>query len=132
MLALLGVTALPASGEVTSDGPQVGQWTTWVLASGNEIQVPAPPAETAEKTKVESLNFSQFVEEQNGPSIGQTGVRHKGMLTGEWLLYNTLHINVVYTSNLGRSIPCFSLPSRRHGAGGDGHARGERGHHAPA
>jgi hypothetical protein len=52
-LALLGVTALPARGEVVSGGPKVGQWQTWVLASGTEIQVPAPPAETSDQTKAE-------------------------------------------------------------------------------
>ena len=32
-LALLSAMALPARGEVVSDGPKVGQWKTWVLAS---------------------------------------------------------------------------------------------------
>jgi type IV secretory pathway TrbL component len=53
MLALLGVMALPASSEVVSGGPQVGQWRTWVLAAGTEIQAPAPPAETSDQTIAE-------------------------------------------------------------------------------
>jgi hypothetical protein len=36
-LALLGVMALPARGERAGDGPKVGQWKTWVLASGTDI-----------------------------------------------------------------------------------------------
>jgi hypothetical protein len=37
-------------------------------------------------------------------------VLHKVMLAGEWLLCNTLNINVVYTRQLGQSITCLSLP----------------------
>jgi hypothetical protein len=37
-LALLSVMALPASADVVSAGPKVGQWRTWVLASGTEIR----------------------------------------------------------------------------------------------
>ena len=39
---------------------------------------------------------------------------HKVMLTGEWLLCNTLHVNMVYTSKLGQSITCVSLPPCLH------------------
>src|SRR5262249_5138487 len=52
-LVLLGITALPARGEVASDGPNVGQWQTWVLVSGTDIPVPAPPADTSDQTKTE-------------------------------------------------------------------------------
>src|SRR5215831_12370698 len=38
-------------------------------------------------------------------------VLHKVMLTGEWLLCNTLNINVVSTSKLGQSITCLPLSS---------------------
>ena len=56
-LALLSVMALPASADVVSAGPKVGQWKTWVLASGTEVQVPAPPAETSDQTKAELPNY---------------------------------------------------------------------------
>src|SRR5262249_19048673 len=46
------------------------------------------------------------------PAIGRV-VLHKVMLTGDWLLCNTLNINVVSTSKLGQSITCLSLPSKR-------------------
>src|SRR5207245_7977074 len=64
-LALLGVVALPASGEVASDGPKVGQWKTWVLTSGTEIQVPAPPAETSDQTKAELAELRQLQQERS-------------------------------------------------------------------
>ena len=64
-LALLGVTTLPARGEVVSGGPKVGQWQTWVLASGTEIQVPAPPAETSDQTKAELAELSQLQKERS-------------------------------------------------------------------
>ncbi len=53
LLVFLGVMAPPASSDVVSGGSKVGQWKTWVLAAGNEIQVPAPPADTSDQTKAE-------------------------------------------------------------------------------
>src|SRR5205823_10555816 len=64
-LALLGVLALPARGEVVSDGPKVGQWKTWVLTSGKEIQVPAPPAETSDQAKAELAELRQLQKERS-------------------------------------------------------------------
>jgi membrane-associated phospholipid phosphatase len=64
-LALLGVMALPASSEVVSGGPKVGQWRTWVLASDTEIQVPAPPAETSDQTTAELAELRQLQQERS-------------------------------------------------------------------
>ena len=64
-LALLGVMTLPASGDVVSGGPKVGQWKTWVLASSTEIQVPAPPAETSDQTKIELAELRQLQKERS-------------------------------------------------------------------
>ena len=65
LLALLGVLARPASGDVISDGPQVGQWKTWVLTSSTDIQVPAPPAETSEQTTAELAELRQLQKERS-------------------------------------------------------------------
>jgi membrane-associated phospholipid phosphatase len=64
-LALLGVMALSASSEVDSGGPKVGQWKTWVLASGTEIPVPAPPADTSDQTKMELAELRQLQQERS-------------------------------------------------------------------
>jgi membrane-associated phospholipid phosphatase len=64
-LACLGALALPASGEVVSGGPQVGQWQTWVLVSGSDISVPAPPAETSDQTKAELAELRQLQKERS-------------------------------------------------------------------
>src|SRR6266581_6002482 len=64
-LALLGATALPARSEVVSGGPKVGQWKTWVLAAGSEIQVPAPPVETSDQTKAELAELRQLQKERS-------------------------------------------------------------------
>jgi membrane-associated phospholipid phosphatase len=64
-LALFGSIALPASGEVIRDGSKVGQWKTWVLASGTDIQVPAPPAETSEQTIAELAELRQLQKERS-------------------------------------------------------------------
>jgi membrane-associated phospholipid phosphatase len=58
-LALLGVI-VPASGEVVSGGPEVGQWQTWVLAAGTEIPVPAAPADTSDQTTAELAELRQL------------------------------------------------------------------------
>jgi len=64
-LALLGIMALPASGDVASDGPKVGQWKTWVLASGHEIEVPAPPADTSDQTNAELAELRRLQQERS-------------------------------------------------------------------
>ena len=64
-LVFLGVMAPPASSEVVSGGPKVGQWKTWVLAAGNEIQVPAPPAETSDQTTAELAELRQLQKERS-------------------------------------------------------------------
>jgi membrane-associated phospholipid phosphatase len=64
-LTLLGITALPARGESASDGPQVGQWKTWVLASGTDIPVPAPPADTSKQTIAELAELRQLQKERS-------------------------------------------------------------------
>jgi hypothetical protein len=64
-LALLGVMALPARGERAGDGPKVGQWKTWVLASGTDISVPAPPADTSDQTRAELAELRQLHKERS-------------------------------------------------------------------
>ena len=65
MTLALGVTALSASADVVSGGPKVGQWKTWVLTSGNEIQVAAPPAETSDQTKTELAELRRLQNERS-------------------------------------------------------------------
>ena len=65
LLVCLGVMAPPASSEIASDGPKVGQWKTWVLASGNEIEVPAPPADTSDQTKAELAELRRLQQERS-------------------------------------------------------------------
>jgi membrane-associated phospholipid phosphatase len=64
-LALFSVIALPARAEIVSGGPKVGQWKTWVLASGTEIPVPAPPAETSDQTRTELSELRQLQQERS-------------------------------------------------------------------
>ena len=83
-LALLSVMALPASADVVSAGPKVGQWKTWVLASGTEIQVPAPPAETSDQTKAELAELRQLekralAESQHGDPVLQRRAGHAAL-----------------------------------------------------
>jgi membrane-associated phospholipid phosphatase len=62
-LALLGLPALPAAevvaGPKKSTGggiePQAGAWTTWVLASGGQLRLPAPPDKKATRAEIDQL-----------------------------------------------------------------------------
>src|SRR5262252_9559158 len=65
VLVLLGVMALLVRGESASDGPKVGQWKTWVLASGTDIPVPAPPADISDQTKAELAELRQLQKERS-------------------------------------------------------------------
>jgi hypothetical protein len=65
MLTLLSAIAPPASSEVVSGGPTVGQWKTWVLTSSTDIQVPAPPVETSDQTQAELAELRQFQKERS-------------------------------------------------------------------
>jgi len=65
MLAFLGVMAQSANADAVRDGPKVGPWKTWVLTSGKEIQVPAPPPETSDQTKAELAELRQLQKERS-------------------------------------------------------------------
>jgi membrane-associated phospholipid phosphatase len=65
IVTLLGVMALPARGASAADGPNVARWKTWILASGSDIQVPPPPADTSEQTKVEVTELRQLQAERS-------------------------------------------------------------------
>ncbi len=65
MLAFLGVMAQSANADAVRDGPKAGQWKTWVLTSGKEIQVPAPPPETSDQTKAELAELRQLQKERS-------------------------------------------------------------------
>ena len=64
-LALFGATALPGRAEAVADGPKVAQWKTWVLASGSEISVPAPPVDSSDQTKAELAELRQLQKERS-------------------------------------------------------------------
>jgi membrane-associated phospholipid phosphatase len=61
LTALFGSLPRPAAGQVCKgEGPQVGRWKTWVLSSGSEIPVPAPPADDSAQTKAELAELRQL------------------------------------------------------------------------
>jgi membrane-associated phospholipid phosphatase len=50
-LLALAILVLPQA--AIADGPHVGRWKTYILTSGSEIAVPAPPADDSAQTKSE-------------------------------------------------------------------------------
>src|SRR4051812_12992605 len=59
----LVVTAAHAAAPI--DGAKVGQWKTWVLTSGSEITVPAPPADNSDQTKKELEELRQLQKQRS-------------------------------------------------------------------
>ena len=59
--AFLGFRLLPAMAHGSKgDSQQVGKWKTFVLSSGGEIAVPAPPAENSDQAKAELAELQQI------------------------------------------------------------------------
>jgi membrane-associated phospholipid phosphatase len=84
MTLALGVMVLPASGDVVSGGPKVGQWKTWVLSSGNEIQVPAPPAETSDQTNAELAELRRLQTKRSPSANTAIHYYNAGPATQRW------------------------------------------------
>src|SRR5438552_3182921 len=59
MTVLSGSLALPAAAAAATAAP-VGNWKTWVLASGAEIQPPKPPADDSAQTQAELAELQQL------------------------------------------------------------------------
>src|SRR5262245_28888774 len=74
MTVALGPMTLPASAEVVSGGPTIGQWKTWVLTSGSEIQVGAPPAEASDQTRAELAELRRLQKERS--PMGNTVIQY--------------------------------------------------------
>src|SRR4029453_14628576 len=75
--------------EVVSDGPKVRQWKTWVLASGTEISVPAPPAETSDQTQAELAELRQLQKEP--PPSANTAIQYYNAVPATQRWHNLAH-----------------------------------------
>src|SRR5262245_16444688 len=74
LFLILSSITLPAARAATpTDGSKVGQWKTWVLASGSEIAVPAPPADTSDQTRKELDELRQLQTQRD--AIGNTAIQ---------------------------------------------------------
>src|SRR5262249_47937817 len=73
MSALLVCSASLTYATTPVDGAKVGHWKTWVLASGSEIAVPAPPADTSDQTKKELDELRQLQTQRD--AISNTAVQ---------------------------------------------------------
>ena len=58
--ALSFASAGQGAAQSAGEGPKVGQWKTWHLASADEIAIPAPPADRSDQTKAELKELLQF------------------------------------------------------------------------
>jgi membrane-associated phospholipid phosphatase len=80
----MSLASLPCAIAAAPEGAKVGQWKTWVLASGGEIAVPAPPAETSDQTKAELAELRQLQKERS--AITHTAIQYYNALpaTQRW------------------------------------------------
>jgi hypothetical protein len=62
----------------TQGGAAVGQWKPWNLASVDEISVPAPPADTSDKTKAE-LDELRMVQSLRSPILNAVAENWNGL-----------------------------------------------------
>jgi hypothetical protein len=84
LLLALSVFAGPALAQTAEEGAKVGRWKTWVLASGNEYAVPAPPAAGSDQTKAELAELRQL-QALRSPTLNQViAYWNTGPATGRW------------------------------------------------
>jgi hypothetical protein len=84
LLLALAVSAGPAFAETAEEGTKVGQWKTWVLTSGSEIAVPAPPAADSDQTKAELAELRQL-QALRSPTLDQViAYWNTGPATARW------------------------------------------------
>jgi membrane-associated phospholipid phosphatase len=79
-VALLAMTLLCSSitlpvarAAAPTDGAKVAHWKTWVLASGSEIAVPAPPADNSDQTRKELDELRQLQAQRD--AMGNTAIQ---------------------------------------------------------
>jgi membrane-associated phospholipid phosphatase len=61
LVASCAPIALPATGQaIKGEGAQVGNWKTYVLSSGSEIAVPAPPADDSAQTQADLAELREL------------------------------------------------------------------------
>ena len=74
MTLLCSSIPLPvARAAAPTDGAKVAHWKTWVLASGSEIAVPAPPADNSDQTRKELEELRQLQAQRD--AMGNTAIQ---------------------------------------------------------
>jgi len=62
--------------------PKAGSWKTWVLTSGDQLRLPAPPDKAA--TEVEIKQLKELVGNRSGAALGQVGYWDSGSPAYRW------------------------------------------------
>lgn len=85
-LASLAITA-PAYAAPTSSGPPVeptaGQWRTWVISSGKDFRVPAPP--TPDETQAELRALAELISDNDDQTAAQIAFWDAGAPAYRWI-----------------------------------------------
>ncbi len=96
-----GPVPLPANGQVE---PRAGMWRTWVLASGRQLRVPAPPDRPASAAEIGQLRA--LVAQRNTAALEQIAFWDTGAPAYRW---NELTINTALKNNLPSNLASRAL-----------------------
>jgi len=76
-------TTHPAQASINPIEPRAGQWKTWVLASGSELRLPAPPERTATTAEIKEL--LAFVSQRNAQAFDRIRYWDTGSPAYRWV-----------------------------------------------
>jgi len=78
--------------------PEAGTWQTWVLESGSQLRLPAPPNEQQTQTELEALK--ELSGNQDQATLDQIGYWNTGPAVYRW---NELAVNEALKNGMGNS-----------------------------
>lgn len=96
----------PQGNQVASVEPLAGRWHTWLLSSGDQFRLPAPPDKTSTQAEIKTLKA--LVAERNGKALGQIAFWNTGAPAYRW---NELLINEALKRGLNSQVTARMLAS---------------------
>lgn len=104
LAGILGATDAPgtvfaASSHANQVEPEAGTWQTWVLESGSQFRLPAPPDENM--TRQEIAAVKDLAGSRNDIALGQIAFWNTGAPVYRW---NELAVNEALKNNMGSQV----------------------------
>lgn len=104
LAGILGVTETPgtvfaAPPQSNQIEPEAGTWQTWVLESGSQLRLPAPPDENI--TRQELAAVKDLADSRDDMTLGQIAFWNTGSPAYRW---NELAVNEALKNNMGSQV----------------------------